>query len=81
VAALSRAIAIRGSAGAELWVDVDAGAPDRAGLGTDAGVTGVASADDADDSCCFDLSGDSPATDASSIRRTPTARRNEPSNP
>jgi hypothetical protein len=75
VAALSRAIAIRGSAGAELWVDVDAAAPDRAGLGTDAGVTGVASADDADDSCCFDLSGDSPATDASSMRRAPSARR------
>jgi hypothetical protein len=70
---------MRGSAEAELWVD--AGAPARAGLGTDAGVTGVASADDADDSCCFDLSGDSPATGASSMRRTPSARRNEPSNP
>lgn len=81
MAARSRAIAIRGSAGAELWVDVDTGAPDRAGLGTGAGVTGVASADDADDSCCFDLSGDSPATDASSMRRTPSARRTEPSNP
>lgn len=79
MAARSRAIAIRGSAEAELWADADA--PDRAGPGTDAGVTGVASADDADDSCCFDLSGDSPATDASSMRRTPSARRNEPSNP
>ncbi|WP_240657988.1 hypothetical protein [Streptomyces populi] len=73
MAALSRAIAIRGSAEAELWVD--AAAPDRAGPGTDAGVAGVASADDADDSCCFDLSGDSPATDASSMRRAPSARR------
>ncbi|MEU0783345.1 hypothetical protein ABZ341_17445 [Streptomyces sp. NPDC006173] len=46
---------------------VDDGPPDRAGPGTGAGVTGVASADDADDSFCFDLSGDSPATDASSM--------------
>ncbi|MFD8734752.1 hypothetical protein ACFV06_07490 [Streptomyces sp. NPDC059618] len=55
--------------------EADATAPDRAGPGTAAGASGVASADDADDSCCFDLSGDSPATDASSMRRTPSARR------
>ncbi|MFE9807531.1 hypothetical protein [Streptomyces sp. NPDC005548] len=70
---------MRGSAGAAPCADddavapgdagdaVDDGPPDRPGPGTGAGVTGVASADDADDSFCFDLSGDSPATDASSM--------------
>ncbi|MER5874845.1 hypothetical protein [Streptomyces sp. NPDC001910] len=79
VAARSRAIAMRGSAGAVLCADdgatapgdaedaADDGSPGRPGPGTGAGVTGVASADDADDSFCFDLSGDSPATDASSM--------------
>ncbi|MCX5132588.1 hypothetical protein ACFWA4_00095 [Streptomyces sp. NPDC060011] len=79
VAARSRAIAMRGSAGAVPCADegatapgdaedaADDGSPGRAGPGTGAGVTGVASADDADDSFCFDLSGDSPATDASSM--------------
>ncbi|PBC62731.1 hypothetical protein BKI49_15835 [Streptomyces sp. Tue6028] len=73
MAALSRAIATRGSAEAGAVDGLDA-AP-RAGPGTAAGVTGVGSADGADDSCCFDLSGDSPATDASSMRRTPRASK------
>lgn len=67
---------MRGSAAAGAEAAADA-AP-HAGLGTAAGVPGVASADDADDSCCFDLSGDSPATDASSMGRTPSVRPTEP---
>ncbi|MFE9683229.1 hypothetical protein [Streptomyces sp. NPDC006285] len=39
----------------------------RRGSGTGALLPDVGSADD---SCCFDLSGDSPATDASSVRHT-----------
>ncbi|MGA5896549.1 hypothetical protein [Streptomyces venetus] len=55
----SLAIASRGSAGSLL-----------------ASGTGLALPDvrSADDSRCFDLSGDSPATDASSSRRTPRVR-------
>ncbi|MFD6308363.1 hypothetical protein ACFWFF_35760 [Streptomyces sp. NPDC060223] len=69
VAALSRAIAMRGSAGAE----AETGPAPRVGPGTAAAVPDVGSPDDAvaDDSCCFDLSGDSPATDASSCGAHP----------
>ncbi|WP_369235404.1 hypothetical protein AB5J56_25720 [Streptomyces sp. R21] len=68
---MSRATAKRGSTGAE----ADADAVGRVGPGTGTGVPDVGSADDVDDSCCFDLSGDSPATDASSMRRPPAPNR------
>jgi hypothetical protein len=63
------------AAGAEVGAGVEPDAVTRAGPGTVAGAPGVGSADDADDSCCFDLSGDSPATDASSMRHTPSVRQ------
>ncbi|MFJ9629064.1 hypothetical protein ACIRU8_15330 [Streptomyces sp. NPDC101175] len=69
------------------WDDVDVdsratamrGSRSDLASGTGLALPGVGSADD---SRCFDLSGDSPATDASSMSRTPTVRQpNRPRQP